>query len=91
MEPTLVAGQGLVAIRWPLVRQGQLRVLPHPLRPDLHLVKRVAKVDDHTMTVMSDNEDVRASDSRSFGSVPSDGTWLVVVAVPLRLMGGGRD
>lgn len=88
MEPTLVAGQGLVARRDDRARGGQVRVVEHPRRPGFWLVKRVESVDDAgRMRVISDNRSVDAVDSRELGSVPVAGSYRVVVAVPRRLMG----
>jgi hypothetical protein len=87
MEPTLVAGQGLVGWRSGRASVGQLRVLEHPGRPGMWLVKRVDELrPDGTMWVRSDNRDVATTDSRSFGAVPVAGSYRVVVRVPLRLM-----
>lgn len=87
MEPTLVAGQGLVAIRSDRARIGQLRCLEHPDRSGFWLVKRVAAVHpDGTMSVLSDNPDLTMADSRSFGPVAVDGSYRVVLRVPRRLM-----
>lgn len=87
MEPTLVDGQGLIAVRSASARIGQLRCLEHPDRPDFWLVKRVSEVHgDGTMSVLSDNRDATLADSRSFGPVPIAGSYRVVVRVPRRLM-----
>jgi hypothetical protein len=87
MEPTLVDGQGLIAVRSGSARVGQLRCLEHPDRPNFWLVKRVAEVhDDGTMSVLSDNRESTLADSRSFGPVPVAGTYRVVLRVPRRLM-----
>ena len=87
MEPTLVAGQGLVALRWWPARKGQFRCVEHPEQPGFWLVKRVASVAaDGTMRVTSDNRAVRAVDSRQFGAVPVKGTYRVLMQIPLRLM-----
>jgi len=87
MEPTLVAGQGLVAIRSDRARIGQLRCLEHPDRSGFWLVKRVSAVHpDGTMSVLSDNPDLTMADSRSFGPVAVDGSYRVVLRVPRRLM-----
>lgn len=86
MEPTLVDGQGLIAVRTQSARVGQLRCLEHPDRPDFWLVKRVSAVHgDGTMSVLSDNQGVTMADSRSFGPVPIDGSYRVVLRVPHRL------
>ena len=87
MEPTLVAGQGLVAIRSDSARVGQLRCLEHPHQPGFWLVKRISAVHpDGTMSVLSDNADSTMADSRSFGPVAVDGSYRVVLRVPRRLM-----
>jgi len=86
MEPTLVAGQGLVAMRCRRARVGQLRCVEHPHRPDFWLVKRVASVDHGSMTVISDNADVGSVDSRRFGPVPIAGSYRVIVRIPRRWM-----
>lgn len=86
MEPTLVDGQGLVAVRWHRPRPGQLWCVEHPLRRDFWLVKRVSEVDGDEMTVISDNDDAPAVDSRTFGPVPIAGAYRVIVRVPRRWM-----
>ena len=87
MEPTLVDGQGLLAVEALRAQVGQLRCLEHPQRPGFWLVKRVAEIhDDATMTVLSDNRDLTLADSRSFGPVPVEGTYGVILRIPPRLM-----
>lgn len=87
MEPTLVDGQGLVAIPSRAARVGQLRCVEHPGRPGFWLVKRVAEVhDDGTMSILSDNRDSTMADSRSFGPVQVAGSYRVLLRVPSRLM-----
>ncbi len=87
MEPTLVDGQGLVAVESRRARVGELRCLPHPHRSSFWLVKRVAEVHpDGTMSVLSDNRDITVADSRSFGPVPVAGSYRVMLRVPRRLM-----
>ena len=87
MEPKLVAGQGLVAVPSNRARVGQLRCLQHPHRPGFWLVKRVAAVHENgTMSVESDNRHATIADSRSFGAVSVEGTYRVVLRVPMRLM-----
>lgn len=89
MEPSLVDGDGLIAIRWPRVRAGQRRLFEHPQRPGFWMVKRVESVDrapqGRRMTVLSDNRTATLADSRSFGAVPIAGSYLVVLRVPRRL------
>lgn len=85
MLPTLRPGQGLVATPYGRPKPGQLRCFEHPQRPGFWLVKRVASVNpDGTITVLADNR--LGSDSRTFGDVPIEGSYRVLVAVPLRLM-----
>ncbi len=87
MEPTLVPGQGLLAVATRRARVGQLRCLEHPQRPGFWLVKRVSEVHpDATMSVLSDNRDATVADSRSFGPVPIEGSYRVLVRIPLRWM-----
>jgi hypothetical protein len=87
MEPTLVDGQGLLAIPTRSARVGQLRCVEHPHRPGFWLVKRVSDVhDDGTMSVLSDNRGATIADSRSFGPVPVAGSYRVVLRIPRRLM-----
>jgi len=87
MEPNLVDGQGLIAVRWPRARVGQIRCIEHPERPGFWLVKRVEVVhDDGTMSVLSDNAESTRADSRTFGPVPVQGSYRVVIRVPRRLM-----
>ena len=85
MEPTLVDGQGLLAVRWRSARVGQLRCLEHPERPDFWLVKRVSAVHPgEEMSVLSDNREATLTDSRSFGPVPVAGSYRVILRVPKR-------
>lgn len=85
MEPTLEAGQGLLATGLGGAEPGQLRCFEHPSRPGFWLVKRVAVVHpDATMSVTSDNPD--GVDSRTLGAVPVAGSYRVLVAVPRRFM-----
>jgi hypothetical protein len=85
MEPTLLAGQGLLATGLGPVRAGQVRCFTRPGRQDFWLVKRVAEVyADGTMSVRADNP--AGTDSRHFGPVPVAGSYRVLVALPRRLM-----
>ena len=87
MEPTLVAGQGLLTTPLGRARRGQIRVFEHPYRPGFWLVKRVDAVDGSTMTVSSDNPEAPGvADSRSFGPVDAEGSFRLLIAIPLRLM-----
>lgn len=86
MEPTLVDGQGLLAVRNGRAAAGQLRCVEHPARPGFWLVKRVAQVDGDAMTVASDNVGVPTVDSSTFGPVPVAGSYRVVIRIPRRLM-----
>lgn len=87
MEPTLLAGQGLVAVPTRTARVGQLRCVEHPRRSGFWLVKRVSAVhEDGTMSVLSDNRCATLADSRSFGPVPIAGSYRVLVRIPLRWM-----
>ena len=90
MEPTMLHGDGLIAIRGGRARPGQRRVFEHPHRPGTWLVKRVdALRPDDKMWVVSDNPDVTRADSRTFGSIPIAGSYRVLVRIPARLLGTG--
>jgi len=83
MEPTLVAGQGLIGLRWNRAHVGDLRCVEHPDQPGFWLVKRVESVgDDATMRIASDNNDVTTIDSRRFGAVPVAGSYRVMLRIP---------
>ena len=77
MEPALRPGdwllvrRGLRAGRPPRIRPGQLVIARHPGRPDLLLVKRVARPQSHGWWLESDNPGAGAVDSRAFGVVPA--------------------
>jgi hypothetical protein len=87
MEPTLVDGQGILAIPTGAARVGELRCVEHPQRAGFWLVKRVSEVHaDGTMSVLSDNRGATTADSRSFGPVPIAGSYRVVLRIPRRLM-----
>jgi hypothetical protein len=87
MEPALADGQGLVAIRSGRAAVGQLRCVEHPGRSGFWLVKRVDELHgDGTMSVRSDNRSIATVDSGSFGPVPVEGTYRVIVRVPRRWM-----
>jgi hypothetical protein len=86
MEPALVDGQGLVAVRTRRAVAGQVRCVEHPLVPGFWLVKRVGTVEGDSMTLVSDNDAVATVDSRAFGPVPVAGSYRVVLRVPRRWM-----
>ena len=87
MEPALVDGQGLVGVRWRRARVGQIRCVEHPDRPGFWLVKRIDDVfDDGTISVLSDNRESTRADSRTFGPVPVQDSYCVVIRVPRWLM-----
>lgn len=86
MEPTLIDGQGLIAIRSTSFRRGQLRVVQHPEQPNFWIVKRLGnRVDQHRWMLTADNTNT-GQDSRHFGAVDVSDSWLVVVKIPLRWM-----
>ncbi len=87
MEPGIADGDGLIGVRSPRVRAGQVRVFAHPYRPGSWLVKRVERVEGDRMWVLSDNAEVTRADSREFGSLPVAGSYRVVLRVPRRLLG----
>lgn len=81
MEPTLVAGQGLIATAYGKPKAGQLRCFEHPERPGFWLVKRVKHVHADRMDLTSDNPV-----GTDFRDVAVAGSYRVVIAVPRRLM-----
>lgn len=87
MEPTLVNGQALITVRSDSAKVGELRVFQHPYRPGFWLVKRVAETrGSQTMWVLSDNVAVETLDSRELGSLPVDGSFRVLWALPTWLV-----
>jgi signal peptidase I len=81
MLPALTSGEVVVCTRpgRPL-RRGDLAVFPHPLRPDLTLVKRVVATGGETVTiemgeVLIDGEP--GMDTWGAGFTFPDGVWLV--------------
>lgn len=83
MVPTLLPGDGLIAVASARARPGQIRVFEHPDRPGFWLVKRVGRVDGDRFEALSDHPDDGAVDSRTFGTVPVAGSCRVVLRVPL--------
>lgn len=76
MEPALRPGDWLLVHRAMRpgnqlrLRPGQLVVARHPQRPDMLIVKRVARREPGGWWLTSDNPDAGAVDSRAFGPVP---------------------
>jgi nickel-type superoxide dismutase maturation protease len=73
MEPALEPGDWLLvdpdAFSGMPPRPGDLILVPHPLEPDLLLLKRVASIDhDGALHVLGDATDI-STDSRAFGSI----------------------
>jgi phage repressor protein C with HTH and peptisase S24 domain len=87
MHPTLMPGDGLLAVRCRRLRRGQIRVFPDPRRPGRWLVKRVGDVGSARFEARSDNPRAPGVvDSRQFGWVPAAGSYRVV----WRVRGGTR-
>ena len=78
MEPALQPGDLLLVRRSlrpgrpPRIRAGRLVIARHPGRPDLLLVKRVARRESRGWWLESDNPGAGAVDSRRFGAVPPE-------------------
>ena len=78
MEPALRPGDWLIVRRGlrpgrpPGIRPGRLVIARHPGRPDLLLVKRVARREPRGWWLESDNPGAGAVDSRGFGVVPPE-------------------
>lgn len=68
MRPTLEPGDRVLAVRGRRPRPGDLVVVPDPRGGGLLLVKRVAVVGPHGITVLGDNP-AASTDSRTFGPV----------------------
>jgi len=69
MEPTLRAGDWILAWRGGPVQVGDVVVLEHPDRPGMLVVKRVARIDPEGYWVVGDAPGA-STDSRHFGAVP---------------------
>ena len=69
MEPAMRNGDWWVVRRTSRVRVGDAIVFPHPRRPDLLVVKRIAGERPGGWWVRGDNPEV-SDDSRTFGPVP---------------------
>ena len=79
MLPTYANGDLVFALRSDKAREGQIRVVEHPHRPGMWLVKRVASVrDDGHMWIESDNAEVTRADSREFGHLAPAGGYRVI-------------
>jgi len=83
MLPALRPGDGLVGLRSSTVRRGQVRCFEHPCRAGFWLVKRVGAVRADRFEALSDNPDAGAVDSRRFGLVDVEGSYRVVLRVPV--------
>lgn len=79
MAPTYANGDLVFALRSDKARVGQVRVLEHPHRPGMWLVKRVGAIrDDGAMWIESDNDSVTRADSREFGHLFPAGGYRVI-------------
>lgn len=79
MAPALEPGDYLLAASWLPVREGGLVVFEHPRRPRFWLVKRVEVLEDARAWVLSDDPDVTRADSRSFGPLPLEALYRVLL------------
>jgi signal peptidase I len=84
MRPTLKPGDGVLAVRSRRIRRDQVRVFEHPFRPGFWLIKRVGHVRGDRFEAVSDNLTPGTVDSRSFGDVPVDGSYRVLLRIPGR-------
>lgn len=75
MTPTLHPGQEVVAVDTRLPEPGNLVVFEHPDRTGFWLVKRLA---DRSGWIVSDNEELSDTDSRTLGRLPLQNLWPVV-------------
>ncbi len=69
MEPTLRAGDWIVARADGRAGVGDVVVLEHPHRPGMLIVKRVARTDDDGFWLLGDAPGA-STDSRHFGAAP---------------------
>lgn len=83
MLPALHPGDGLVALRTTRIRRGEIRVFEQPGRAGFWLVKRVGHVRGDRFEALSDNPSASAVDSRRFGDVAIQGSYRVVIRVPI--------
>lgn len=75
MTPTLQPGQEVVAVDTRLPEPGNLVVFEHPDRSDFWLIKRLA---DRSGRIVSDNEELSDTDSRTLGRLQLQDLWPVV-------------
>jgi len=75
MTPTLQPGQEVVAVDTRLPEPGNLVVFEHPDRTGFWLIKRLA---DRSGWIVSDNEELSDTDSRTLGRLPLEGLWPVI-------------
>lgn len=86
MVPTLVPGQGVIAVRQRRCAAGQIRVFRHPETPSMWIVKRLDhRLDDGRWFVTPDNP-AEGTGSERFGPVDLTDSWRVLFSIPLRLM-----
>jgi nickel-type superoxide dismutase maturation protease len=97
MLPAILPGDRLlVARRLGRLREGEVVLAPDPRNPSRELVKRVAALDGHDVTVRGDNG-AASTDARAFGTIPAERIrWRVVARYwPPRRIGrvapAGRD
>jgi nickel-type superoxide dismutase maturation protease len=69
MAPTMLNGEWWVVRRTSHVRPGDVALIGHPDRPDLLIVKRLARREGDGWWVLGDNP-AASEDSRRFGVVP---------------------
>ncbi|HEY6480828.1 MAG TPA: S26 family signal peptidase [Streptosporangiaceae bacterium] len=96
MEPALAPGDWLIAWRGlrdgpPRIRPGQIVIARQPGRADFLLVKRAVRREAGGWWLESDNRNVSAVDSRSFGPVPPAEISGRVVLRYRRGRGAGAD
>ena len=86
MLPTLEPGDGLVALRTRRLRRGEVRCFEHPDRPGFWLVKRVGHVRGTTFEARSDHTIDGTVESRTFGFVPVEHSYRVILRIPARFL-----
>jgi hypothetical protein len=83
MRPTLVPGDGLIAVRGGKLRRGQLRLFRDPRMSTRWFVKRVGDVhgtgSGAIFEARSDDPNAKgAADSHDFGPISAAGSYLVI-------------
>lgn len=91
MLPTLAPGDEVAATDSRPPRPGELVCFPHPRRSDFWMIKRLDRLEEDGAWVTSDNLDVSAADSDTFGLVEKEILMPVVSQLDKQTFGEGVD